>query len=543
MGTQPIPGVIYTNINATGDDDGTSWSNAFTSFQSALDAVSTDEEIWVAAGTYQTSYDYGLGIGNAGNHFILKNNASIYGGFVGTETSVSQRDIVTNKTILDGTTSGSFHVFNHTNLGLNNTAILDGFTISNGYAYGTSPHSFGGGMINSGTSALNGSNPTIRNCTFKSNVATDSGGAIYNTRYCSPVISYTTFSDNTAQLLGGAIYNVRNNTNILNCIFSTNIVVLASSSNYGGGAIYNSLSAATETILIDSCEFSNNSVDQARAGTYGFGAGIYNYSNPGNVTISNCLFYQNSSKYAAGIYNRGASTSNTVLIDNCYFHENNATYGGGMMNEAYGTNIKNSMFKKNKAVSPGQSGALYIRGSNTTVTNCLFNGNKSYNYGGAIYVNNVTGTFINCTIAGNYAARGGGAAGITSSTLVFQNCIIYNNVASINGNVVHVDASTITFSYGNYRNDTGDIYTTGGGTFTPDNSITTDPQFTDPTTPTSGNTPNDTGDYTLPYASPCLDVGNNAYISELYDIRGNPNVRKHNKDGGDGIVDFGCYEY
>ena len=543
MGTQPIEGIVYVNYAASGNNDGSSWDNAFTSFQTALDYISDDEQMWVAKGTYQTSYDYGLEIGSVGNHFRLKNNVSIYGGFAGTESSVSQRNITENETILSGLNSNSYHVFNHTNLSLNSTAILDGFTISDGYANGSSPHNDGGGMLNSGSSSGNGSNPTIRNCIFKNNYASEAGGGIYNSRYCSPIISYTTFSNNEAELVGGGIYNIRNNTNISNCIFDSNNIVLASSSNYGGAGIYNSLSAATETIVIEDCTFSNNTIDPDRVGTYGFGAGLYNYSNPGNVTIYNCTFYQNSSKYAAGLYNRGASTSNIVDINNCYFHKNTATYGGGMMNEAYGTNIRNSTFKRNEAVSPGQAGGLYTRGSDVTVVNCLITGNKAYNYGGGTYTNSIITTFINCTIAGNYGSRGGGSAAITGATLIFKNCIIRNNVAKTNGNVVHADASTVTFDYGCYREDTGDIYPTNEGTFTPTNSIVLDPLFTDPIVPTELNTPNDTGDYTLPYSSPCLDVGNNSYISESYDIRGNPHIRKHNKDGGDGIVDMGCYEY
>ena len=532
--------VIFVKSDATGANNGTSWSNAYTSFQSALNSAVSGKEIWVAKGTYETSYDYGLGIGATGNHFRLKSGVSIYGGFAGTELKVSQRSAVSNETILSGSVSGSYHVFNHTNLGLTNSAILDGFAVSGGRAVGTSPHSNGGGMLNSGTSLANGSSPTIRYCTFKNNYATDTGGGIYNSQYCSPVVSYCTFDTNSAELRGGGIYNNRNASTISNCTFNANSIVQNSNVNYGGAGIYNTLSVVTETCAITDCLFTNNTI---ATGTYGFGAGIYNYSNPGTVNISRCTFYQNSSKYAPGIYNRSASLTNVVSIDSCYFHKNTATYGGGMMNESAGTIIKNCTFKKNEAVSPGQCGGLYMRGFATTVINCLFTGNKAYNYGGATYTNSIASTFINCTMAGNYASRGGGSACITGATLAFQNCIIYNNIGSVNGNVVHADASTITFDYGSYRNDAGDVYTTAGGTFTATNSITTDPQFINPIVPTDVNTPNDLGDYMLPYASPCLDAGNDAYISEAYDIRGTPHSRKLSKEGGVGTVDMGAYEY
>ena len=65
----------------------------------------------------------------------LKSGVSIYGGFNGTETSLSQRDFETNITILSGDvgaegdyTDNTYHVV--TASGVDASAILDGFTIS-----------------------------------------------------------------------------------------------------------------------------------------------------------------------------------------------------------------------------------------------------------------------------------------------------------------------------------------------------------------------------------------------------------------------------
>ena len=44
---------IYVNANATGANDGSSWSDAYTDLQPALDVAAENAEIRVAAGTYK----------------------------------------------------------------------------------------------------------------------------------------------------------------------------------------------------------------------------------------------------------------------------------------------------------------------------------------------------------------------------------------------------------------------------------------------------------------------------------------------------------
>ena len=104
--------IRYVNINTTGTNTGTSWANAFTSLQSALDVAVSGDQIWVVAGTYLPSKDP---FGNAtptdtrDKTFYLKNGVSIYGGFVGTETALNQR-VSGNETILSGYGVACYHV-------------------------------------------------------------------------------------------------------------------------------------------------------------------------------------------------------------------------------------------------------------------------------------------------------------------------------------------------------------------------------------------------------------------------------------------------
>ena len=83
--------IIYINYSATGSNNGTSWANAYISFQSALNGAVSGDQIWVSKGTYKPSNDYGMGGGSRYYHFEMIEGGAIYGGFAGTESSVSQR--------------------------------------------------------------------------------------------------------------------------------------------------------------------------------------------------------------------------------------------------------------------------------------------------------------------------------------------------------------------------------------------------------------------------------------------------------------------
>lgn len=199
-----------------------SWANACT-LQRAIVSAKAGDQVWVQAGTYTPD------TADRTTSFILKNDVAIYGGFAGTETLLSQRNPVANVTILSGdigtvgvNTDNSYHVV--VGIGSNKNAILDGFTISGGYANGASNNSNGGGVYN------NNGSPTLRNLTISGNYALVSGGGMRNENNSNPALINVTFSGNTADEGGGAIYNHQSSPTLSNVTFSAN-----TSAGWGGG--------------------------------------------------------------------------------------------------------------------------------------------------------------------------------------------------------------------------------------------------------------------------------------------------------------------
>ena len=115
-------GVTFVNAaHIGGRQSGTSWATAYSSLQSAISSGTTT--IWVARGVYSPGNRHR-------DTFQLRPGLKLYGGFVGTETRLSQRNWVVNKTILEG--NGAYHVVTGAT-----GAVLDGFIVTGGNAVPT----------------------------------------------------------------------------------------------------------------------------------------------------------------------------------------------------------------------------------------------------------------------------------------------------------------------------------------------------------------------------------------------------------------------
>ena len=219
--------ITYVTVEGAGTQDGTSWDNALPgdSLQTAIiHRPGFNREVWVAKGTYKP---------NSWPNDISEDTErekcfaivyGVYGGFYGTETDISQRDIKKNETILSGdigiegdNSDNCYYVINAWSYILlpEYNHIIDGFTITGGNANGD--WGYGAGMLFTNTA------PTIRNCTFKDNHATEGGGAIANMfNYDTSItIENCLFYDNSSKK-GGAIFSFGQSIIVTNCTIVNN---------------------------------------------------------------------------------------------------------------------------------------------------------------------------------------------------------------------------------------------------------------------------------------------------------------------------------
>ncbi|MEK7253276.1 MAG: hypothetical protein AAB316_00905, partial [Bacteroidota bacterium] len=326
--------VWFVNPAAASGGNGASWDCAFQNLQDAIDAASSGHEVWVKAGTYTPTEDP---FGNASpadprdKTFYLKDGVKIYGGFAGTENTLSQRNWTTNVTILSGEigAAGSSDNCYHVVVSVSdaNTTVLDGFTISGGNANGTDGltvegmsvfrHS-GGGVYN------NSSSPGIANCMFSGNTAGGAGAGY-----------------------GGGMFNFSTSLpSLTNCTFSSNSASL-------GAGMYNSIPSSP---TMNGCIFSGNSAAF-------FGGGMLNYS--ATPTLTNCLFSGNSAGASGG--GMSSNFNSAPVLMNCTFSGNKSGSGGGGMENISSTpTLTNCIVWNNRVGSTTGSANANIYNSSST---------------------------------------------------------------------------------------------------------------------------------------------------------------------------------
>lgn len=396
-----------------------SWEDAC-DLQTALQAATAGNEIWVEAGLYRPAADTRFPDAT----FQLKDGVALYGGFAGTETAREQRDWETQVTVLSGDLGGDdttdphgvvtdtsdivgpnvYHVV--TGSGVNSTAVLDGFVITAGYASLTPPNigGYGGGMFNWAGS------PTLNNLIFSGNTAGNGaayygGGGMFNMRSSDPILTNVTFVANTAGS-GGGMYNDGSSPILTGVTFKDNTAI-----DNGGMINYSNSSPTLRDVV-----FSGN-VAERNAG------GMGNHTN-GNPILSHVTFLDNSAEdYGGGMSNYQSSP---ILTDVEFSNNWAGREGGGMHNAKFSSPVlTNITFVNNSTATNG--GGMLNSESSPTLTNITFSGNSAGEFGGGLCNTFSSGpTLTNITITGNQAPHGSGVCNVGGS-LTFVNGIIWGN--------------------------------------------------------------------------------------------------------------------
>ncbi|BDD11937.1 hypothetical protein FUAX_43690 (plasmid) [Fulvitalea axinellae] len=182
--------VVYVDIDAKGEGDGTSWTDAYTSLKTAVESVPFGVKIWVAEGLYK---EFGI---------PLKRGFDMYGGFSGTETELDQRDpkdhptLVGREAMFEGNPADQLPIFVRKYGHKLDASIIDGFT----FQYGAGTY---GGVCD-----LTQGSPRFTDCVFKGNRSHHGGVMLIQASEAR--FTRCVFVENNAVTAGGAFRVYRN---------------------------------------------------------------------------------------------------------------------------------------------------------------------------------------------------------------------------------------------------------------------------------------------------------------------------------------------
>jgi hypothetical protein len=282
----------------------------------------------------------------------------------------------------------------------------------------------------------------------------------------------------TLHSVNGPAVTIIDGTGTTRCVYLTNNATLAGftltngfAGDYGGGS---GAYCESSNAIIFGCVIAGNS-------TWGDGGGAF------GGTLSHCIITGNSALAGGGV--------DHCTLTNCIVSSNLCSYGGG----AYISTLNNCIISENISFSGGGVKGCVLNSCTVISNSAAWGGGSSES------------TLNNCTVTGNSAGTGGGAV-----TGTLNNCIVFYNSAADSGpNYFENSGLPIAVNH----TCTTPMPTNGLGNFT------NAPRFVD----SAG------GNLRLQSNSPCINAGNNDFVTTSVDLDGNPRISV-------GVVDVGAYE-
>lgn len=269
---------IYVDQSANGNNDGSSWADAFTDIQSAVNVAMDNDEILIAEGLYQQ-----------GTEILINKPLIIRGGY---DANNGSQNMTANPTIIDGNNS-------HRVLNISAETVLIGLTIQHGRVYsevaGGVSETSGGGIL--ATEKLTGVQLIIKNNSAESN-------SIGNTFVNATSFTYgggvkgTTVILTNSQVIGNSASAFASTQTSPNSTSSANATAT------GGGIEANSTQLINSQI-INNLTFAFTTPSSSPEEPESYGGGVY-----GSLELGNGI-----------LWNNFAETDGIVVTTNASEHE------------------------------------------------------------------------------------------------------------------------------------------------------------------------------------------------------------------------------
>lgn len=354
--------------------DGT---GAYTTIQSAVDAVATGSTLRLCEATYEE------------NVTISGKTLSI--------RAISDRA----ETIVDGGGAGPvFNVSGSANVTLYN------LTIQNGLGH------VGGGGVRCSSSTL-----VVDNSLVTGNSAIRGGGVFAS--LCSAKVKNSLVYGNTASVLGGGVYYEGSSGKIrANEIYEN-------TATEGGGVYVNN-----GTATIEANDIHDNTATTTDENIFGAGSGGGGVLVSGSIAVTDNTIEANHSNYNGGglfVYQGSGEISGNTIQNNTADED-----GGGIYTNYNSSWITNNTLSGNSAGDDGGGIRMYV-GSATFEGNVVTD-NTTVDNGGGIKLSHSYNEILDNEVTGNAAGSGGGIE-LDNDTSLIQGCVISNNTAAVGAGI------------------------------------------------------------------------------------------------------------